>query len=597
MKRFLMVAVSIFVLIGLLVAPACGETPPAEEYNLTMAVAPSASGTTTPTGTTQVAPGTVVEVTATPTGDYEFVNWTASPSVTFSPNAQSPTATFTMPSQAVTVTANFELPVVYTFTGDQIKIGIAGEVGHPTGDMAFLGASLALAMGAGTITVGEQELTVVISKIDTKEAQDETGEQGTIAMTAAIGGVDFVMGGFRTEAVEVYRDVVMDAEKIFFNCGAATEELQHAVVEDYGTYKYWFKTTPPNEYFLASSVLRIIDAVAIQLRSDLGLAEDAVLDAVIISENLEWAAVQQVPEYVAGLPALNIDLLETYLVSALNPADTAAALLDISGKYDPHFIIPVYSGSMGVVYAMTLDGYVALDVLAPMSVGINVYAQLNQPWAAKLATPPGAGQPECAHHIILDTWATGVAQTALSVPFLTAFQAYASGEYPLYTAATFDALMSLKACLEDVGYELGEEPKAKANDIIAWYEEPANAVMGTTGPGNCVYPQPGTTSGGKPALTEAQVESIYDIDDYGYTYDAADWVMPPHTTHDLAYGPGRATGIGAQWQWSGALWQKVGVWPMEFGAPKVDQYGDWDFEYDGTVALFIPANVIAHFTP
>jgi branched-chain amino acid transport system substrate-binding protein len=595
MKRFLMVAVSIFVLIGLLVAPACGETPPADEYNLTMAVSPSGSGTTTPTGTTLVAPATVVDITATPTGDYEFVNWTA-PAGTFA-DANAPETTFTMPSQAVTVTANFALPVVYTFTDDQVKIGIAGEVGHPTGDMAFLGASLALAMGAGTITIGEQELTVVISKIDTKEASDETGEQGTTAMTAAIGGVDVVMGGFRTEAVEVYREVVMDAEKLFFNCGAATEELQHAVVEDYGTYKYWFKTTPPNEYHLASSVLRIIDAVAIQLRSDLGLAPDAILDAVIISENLEWAAIQQVPEYVAGLPALNINLLQTYLVSALDSGDTAAALTNIAANYDPHFIIPVYSGAMGAVFAGTLDAYVDGDVLAPMVAGINVYAQLKAPWAAQLGNPPGTDQPYVAYHLHLDTWATGVAQTALSQPFLTAFQAYASGEYPLYTAATFDALMTLKAALEAVGYEVDGAPKAKADDIIAWLEDPANAVMGTTGPGNCVYPQPGTTSGGKPALTEAQVESIYDIDTYGYTYDAADWVMPPHTTHDLAYGPGRATGIGAQWQWSGSVWQKVGVWPTLFGEPKVDQYGDWNFEYTGTVPLVIPANVIAHFTP
>ncbi|MCK4305126.1 MAG: hypothetical protein KAY24_12890, partial [Candidatus Eisenbacteria sp.] len=532
------------------------------------------------------------DITATATGAYEFVNWTA-PAGTFA-DASAATTTFTMPSQAVTVTANFAIPVVYTFTDDEVKIGIAGEVGHATGDMAFLGATLATGMGAGTITIDGEVLTVVISKIDTKEAQDETGEQGTLAMTAAIGGVDVVMGGFRTEAVEVYREVVMEAEKLFFNCGAATESLQHSVVDDYSTYRYWFKTTPPNEYFLASSVLRILDAVAAQLRTELGLAADATLDAVIISENLKWAALEQVPEYVDGLPALNIDLVnEPYLVSALDPADTVAALAHIQANYDPHFVIPVYSGTMGVVFAQSMPVYVP----DAMSVGINVMAQLKQPWGATLLNPPGVTQPDCAYHIILDTWATGVNQTALSGPFLAAFQFYAGGEYPLYTAATFDALVTLKAALEEVGYMEGGVPKAKADDIIAWFEDPDNAQMSTIGPGNTVYPQPGTTSGGKPALTEAQVESIYDIAGYGYTYDAADWVMPRHTTHDLAYGPGRATGIGAQWQWSGAVWLKVGVWPMEFGEPKVDQYGDWDFQYDGTVPIEIPANVISHHMP
>ncbi|MFO7712342.1 MAG: hypothetical protein R6V51_03930 [Dehalococcoidia bacterium] len=600
MKRILLLGISALVILGLLVVPACGGTTPDPdpdpdpdpvEYTLTMAVSPGDSGTTTPAvGTHQVTEGTEVSIDASATGDYEFINWSASPVVTFGLGVNEPEGnSFTMPSSNVVITANFLLPVVYTFTDDQLKIGIAGEVGHPTGDMAWLGANLALGMGSGTVTIGDKTLTVVLSKIDTKEASDESGEEGTLEMLDKIGGVDVVMGGFRTEAVEVYREVAMSNNKLFFNCGAATESLQRSAATDYTTYRYWFKTTPPNEYFLASSVLRIIDAVAAEIRAELGLAADAELRSVIISEDLKWARDEQVPVYEAGLAALNIDNKQTFLVSALDPAGTSGIMPTVAG-HNPHIIIPLYSGNMGVVYAMALDGFIDGGIMAPMSVGINVMAQLNQPWAAKLFNPYGAGHPECAHSIILDTWATGLSQTALSQPFLTAFQGFTGGEYPLYTAATFDAIKALKAALEEVGYVDGGVAKAKADDIIAFYENPANVVPSTTAEAHAWYPQPGTTSGGKPALSQAQVEAIYPIATYGYTYNAADWQMPPHTTHDLAYGPGRATGLGAQWQWheTPGVWLKVGVWPKEFGEPKVDQYGDWDYQFDGTAPIVIP---------
>ncbi len=604
MKKILFMATTALVLIGLLVVPACNGNgpdpdPDPTERTLTMAVSPSGGGTTVPAvGPHQVEVGSTVSIEAAPTGDYEFINWSASPVVTFAEGANAAVNSFEMPDNNVTITANFLLPVVYTFTDDQVKIGIAGETGHPTGDMAWLGANLALGMGAGTITIDGKTLTVVLTRIDTKEVSDESGAEGELAMEAALPGVNFVMGGFRTESVEVYSEVVMDAQKLFWNCGAATESLQRRAATDYPKYRYWFKTTPPNEYFLASSVLRFVDAVAIEIRDVLGLEPDAELRSVIISEDLKWARDEQVPEYLAGLPALNIDNKATFYVSGLDPAGTTDIMPTVAG-HDPHIIIPLYSGTMGVVFATALDGYIAGGIMAPMSVGINVMAQLNQPWAAKLTNPFGSGHPECAHSILLDTWATGVAQTPLSLPFLEAFQTMAGGEYPLYTAATFEAIKALQAALEAVGYVDDGVAKAKADDIIAFYENPANVVPSTTAEAHAWYPQPGTTSGGKPALSQAQVEAIYPIATYGYTYNAADWQMPPHTTHDLAYGPGRATGLGAQWQWREDIgrWLKVGVWPKEFGEPMIDQYGDWNYTYDGIVPIVIPDYFVTHHAP
>lgn len=480
--------------------------------------------------------------------------------------------------------------VIYTFEDGGIVIGIAGEVGHATGDMQWAAAQIAAGAinNAGGVDIDGTPHTVTMQMIDTKEVSDETGEQGTIALSAAIDDVDFVMGGFRTESTEVYREVAMDAQKLFFNCGASTEALQHSAVTDYDRYKYWFKTTPPNEYLLASSVLRTLDTVAIKLRQALGLAPDAELTAVIISEDLKWASDEQVPEYEDGLPALDIKLLDTYLVDSLDPASTMGALTDIQANYDPHFIIPVLSGTMGVAYAQGKQAYVP----NAMSVGINVYAQLKAPWADDLATVPPGG-PACANHIQLDTWAEGLEQSAMTADFLNGFLSVV-GEYPLYTAATYDASFTLKAALEDVAYMEDGVGKAKANDLIAWFEDPANAQPITSARKLVTYAEPGTTVDGKPALSEDQVAALYP----GTEYNTADWVMPPHTTHDIIYGPEYVTAVGVQWQWDEAagVWKKVGIWPMEIeGVDLVDQYGDWNFQYPGTKPLVIPQNVIDHF--
>jgi len=97
------------VLVGLAMVPACEDPdgPDSGLFNLTMVVSPADSGTTVPAvGTHKYEPGTVVNIQAAPTGDYEFVNWSASPAVTFAQGASMPVNSFTMPTSSVVLTAN-----------------------------------------------------------------------------------------------------------------------------------------------------------------------------------------------------------------------------------------------------------------------------------------------------------------------------------------------------------------------------------------------------------------------------------------------------------------------------------------------------------
>jgi hypothetical protein len=497
-------------------------------------------------------------------------------------------------------------PALYVFEGGKINIGIAGELDSTAGAMQWAGATLAqdtINRNGGIDIDGVSYILELVTIETGEETVDPTGLTGVSALTEVIDDVDFILGGFRAEAVEFYRDVAMEKGVIFIDCGAAPEALQHSVVDDYAGYRSWFKGTPYNEYFLSQSVVRTLGAVAIKLREEMGVAADYALNATIIADNLEWAY-KQVVVIRELLGDINVNLVQyPYWVDATGSTVGMQNVLTSIAGLDPQFIIPVFSADAGVLYDVLRASYVP----NAMSVGINVFAQLKAPWAAKLSNPPGENQPACAYEVILDTWAEGLEQVpGKTGPFLTAVMNSTSGEYPLNTAATYDALLGLKAAIEAVAWYDAEKGVACAwaDDIVQWMEDPANAQVTTTGL-TAYYPRSETTAAGKPALTEAQVRSLYDLDSYNYTYtyDAKDWTMPAHTTHDLAYGPGLLTGVGAQWQWDAQAgqWKKVGVWPMDFGdeydEALTDQYGCWNFEYNGTKPLVIPQNVIDHHKP
>jgi len=493
-------------------------------------------------------------------------------------------------------------PVLYVFEDGKINIGIAGELTHMAGEMQWAGAMLAQEEinGNGGIDIDGVSYILELVPLETgEETVDPTGLTGAFNLTAAIENVDFVLGGSRAEAVGAYRDVAMEKYVIFINCGAAAETLQHSVVDDYAGYRFWFKGMPYNEYFFGQSIVQTLGAVAIKLREKIGVAANYTLKAAIIADNLAWAR-DQVTVIERLLPSVDVNLIRSFWVSSTgDSAEMISTLTTIAGD-DPHFIIPIFSDDAGALYDVLRASYVP----DAMSVGINVMAQLKNPWGAGNLTTAPPGGPACAYEVILDTWAEGLEQTEKTAAFLDSFMTYSGGEYPLNTAATYDALFSLKEAIEAVAWYDAEEGAAYAwaDDIIQWMEDPDNAQLTTTGL-TAYYPRPETTAAGKLALTEAQVRSLYDLSSYNYTYtyDAKDWTMPAHTTHDLAYGPGLLTGIGAQWQWDveASQWKKVSVWPMDFGDEYdemlTDQYGCWNFAYNGTKALVIPCNVITHF--
>jgi branched-chain amino acid transport system substrate-binding protein len=413
-----------------------------------------------------------------------------------------------------------------------IKVGVIGPMQFMEGEHHWMGAQMAAKEinDAGGINLNGKKYFVELVKADSNEILSPADAATAMEKLITVDKVDFVVGGFRTEAVFPMQEVAMDYKKIFIDCGAATMALCQKVADDYSRYKYFFRGTPINEVFLVTSDFKMLGMVAAMLKQELGITGN--LKAAIIAEKLTWAD-PMVAIAQAQLPAMGLNVTGVW-----RPSDTATdvnAELTAIAATEPHIIFTTFSGPVGVTYAKQAG---ELQIPA-CSVGIVVEAQKKGFWQAT----GGKGN----YILTLNTYAKGVAITDKSIPFFDKFEK-ATGEYPTYCAGTYDAILNMKRVIE--------EAQSLDPDVLVPFIEKTDFI-GTGG------------------------RNVY------YQMEGAE---PPKVPHDLVYGPGYLTAIGTQWQ-DGKL---NCVWPKkEYG--RVDDYGNWGFEYPGTVPYTIPPNVIAKF--
>jgi len=490
--------------------------------------------------------------------------------------------------------------------GAYVNIAVVGPLTDLQGQNHLGGAQMARdeINAAGGVVINGTAYTVRLFEVETKESTEgETGTTGSANLASAISAdnITFCVGGFRTEVVQVYRDVAMNAKKLFMNCGAATGSLQFSVVSNYSTYKYWFKSTPYNESFLVKSLLKMTAVMGGVLNGTLAAYNATLLPAYqtdasfnhtrveILMENAAWCAVMYIVAQLY-LPAMGFNVTGAQLVSP-TATDISTELNNIKGR-NPHIIFTAFSGSVGAVYSIQKN---SLGVPG-MTVGINVPGQQLNHWA----NTGGA----CLGEVLLDTWAENMSITPTTVAW---FNNYVTrfGRYPVYTADTYDSVKLVCRAIAATN-------SLNSDDLIPWLEDPANAMLDSVAsPKVMLYPQPAITINSTMyALSADQVYALYPgingtwvrftLAGYNMTsgYYMTDWLCAdptssgPHIQHDLVYGPGLVTGIGSQWQNVSGSGKKVGVWPMYLDPskdiPLTDQYGCWNFAYPGTKSLYIP---------
>jgi len=145
-----------------------------------------------------------------------------------------------------------------------IKIAILGPMSFVQGENHWAGAEMArdeINKGGG-INVGGKRMQVELIRADTNEIQSVPDATNAVERVITRDKVDFLIGGFRSEAVLAMQEVAMDSKKIFLGVGAAHSKLGLNVEQNYERYKYWFRITPTKDVDLARTIFTELGSVA-----------------------------------------------------------------------------------------------------------------------------------------------------------------------------------------------------------------------------------------------------------------------------------------------------------------------------------------------
>ena len=506
----------------------------------------------------------------------------------------------------------------------KIKIGIPYPFGTIQGTSMLTAAQLAASqLNVAGLYVSSENKTYDIQIIGRNDNEIANPPDAYLAVDWLInsGGAEWIIGGFRTEAVVpmILNVFMTESPPVpFFIVGSSTAEVlsdigllvppvpsQWGIGTPYyaynasasGFYKYIFRATPMNSGFLLGMVMTYFAQACQDIQAAMnwtwnGTAWPHNVKVAIVAENLTWAGpiIGGYQALVSGFGALGagweLNVTETFGDTA-SASVVDAALTNIENN-QCQVILTCMSGPCGLTFGKRMG---ALDIHA-IPVGINVEAQdLNYH-----INSAGGAQAE----LTTATYATGVQSTNKTTQFLADYSAYTGGAFPIYTAGSYDMVMALAEAIVGAG--------TRNKDAVSNYLR-ANGRTGTASY-TAFYPAWDQTTWKKsgaltlPALNTTQISAIYGplaVPGYNTT-------MKPYTTNDLIYGPGYATGLGVQW----VNGTQVGVYPnsgydvavggfpgpiqSSLQAKLCGLYWSNTLEYAGTSNIVIPASYVSNWT-
>jgi len=307
--------------------------------------------------------------------------------------------------------------------GEVIKIGVIGPMSFTQGEGHWKGAMMAEdeINDAGGVKVGDKKLKIKLVKGDSNEFLSMTDATNAMEKLCTSDKVDFLVGGFRTEAVLAMQDIAMDNKKIFIGCGAADDKLCGRVADDYERYKYWFRGTPFKSSLLGKTCFIHLATVAGLLRKELGIAKPKV---AIVMEKQAWV------EKILGAAKVVIPKMGMEVVGVWQPSQTATdvtAELSAIQSSGADIIFTAFSASVGITFAKQVN---ELKIPA-MMVGINVEAQKEGFHEAT------GGMSD--YVMTMNTYSRDVRVNELTEKFMADYlKRY--GEVPTYTADTYSAI-------------------------------------------------------------------------------------------------------------------------------------------------------------
>ena len=377
--------------------------------------------------------------------------------------------------------------VVSSALGQEIKIGVIGPMQFVQGIGHWNGATMAAEEinAKGGIQVGNKKMKIVLVKADSNEFINVTDATNAMERLITRDKVDFIVGGFRSEAVLAMQDIAMENKKIFIGVGASLTELCNRVAKNYDTYKYWFRGSPFHDMYLVQTSFIHLGTVGAILRQSLNIPK---IKAAIVAEKAMWTE-GMIKAAEGYIPKMGMEVVGIWQPS--DKATDVTAELSAIQRSEAHVIFTIFSASVGITFARQAG---ELKIPA-MQVGINVEAQKDGFWQAT--------QKMGNYVMTMNTYARGVEYNELTKPFVDTY-IKRFGETPTYTADTYAAIIyALAPAIEKTG-------TLDSDKVVAFME-------------NDVHKAPSGT--------------------IAYLKDAEGRPL-----HEVRWGPGYLTSLGVQWQ-------------------------------------------------
>ncbi len=373
------------------------------------------------------------------------------------------------------------------WAADVIKIGVIGPMNFTQGQGHWNGATMAAEEinAKGGVMVGQKKMMIELVKADSNEFINLTDATNAMERLMTQNKVDFVVGGFRTEAVMAMQDIAMDYKKIFIGCGAAHPELCLRVAKDYNKYKYFFRGTPFNSMFLVQTSFIHLGTVGAIMKKSLDLPQ---IKVAVVGEKAIWTE-PMIKAAEGTIPKMGMEVAGIWQPS--DKATDVTAELSAIQRSGAHIIFTMFSASVGITFARQAG---ELKVPA-VQVGINVEAQKDGFWQAT----QGMGN----YVMTLNTYARGVEYNELTAPFVDTY-VKRFNETPTYNADTYAAIKSA------IVPAIEKTATLDADKLVAFMENDEHMLPS----GKVAY------------LKDAEGRPL----------------------HELKWGPGYLTSLGVQWQ-------------------------------------------------
>ncbi len=317
-----------------------------------------------------------------------------------------------------------------------IKIGVLGSLTDIQGEGAWYGCYLAAdeINTEGGFKIGTDTYYFGLVAEDTFESDAQLDiTKGTTAATKMMTQHEphFIIGGFRTESLLAYQEIVMDEKILFINTGASTDIFCQQVIDDYDTYKYMFRTMPTNSSILGGQIITLFAVLGGIMTAELGKPINKV---VIVREDLDWTLPMD-GVLKTYLPYFGWEILDDIPYSITATSEDYATMWQGIQDLGAQVVLPIISGTTGITLSTQYAQIEAKCLIA----GINVQAQLDSYW---FDTNGG-----CEHEIVMQTLAR-TNKTPTSIAFWDNWIDH-FGESPLYIAVgSYDSIYMMKDVIE-----------------------------------------------------------------------------------------------------------------------------------------------------